>query len=128
MTALLFESRRRTLLLVVWLHIFAWLTALAFAQRVLAPMSSKTRGAVGLWLTLLFLVSLQMTTYLRPVLWRPADGSFLELEKESVFTHLAQVVDFRPAPPPPVRRGIRPPSPAAALAPSPAANAPTQSR
>lgn len=121
MTALLFESRRRTLLLVVWLHIFAWLTALAFAQRVLAPMSSKTRGAVGLWLTLL-------TTYLRPVLWRPADGSFLELEKESVFTHLAQVVDFRPAPPPPVRRGIRPPSPAAALAPSPAANAPTQSR
>ncbi|HSP17783.1 MAG TPA: hypothetical protein VLV78_23765 [Thermoanaerobaculia bacterium] len=124
----LFAVSSISLAFVVWLHIFVWVTALVFAQRVLFRSAIRARGAVGLWLTLLFLVSLQMTTYLRPVLRRPSDGSVLELEKESFFTHLQQVVDFQPAPPPPILRGIRPPSPAATLAPPPAANASPQSR
>ncbi len=65
----------------------------------------------------LFLVSLQMTTYLRPVLWQRSPGDVIALEKQSFFTHLAQVVDFRPAPPPPIPRGIKPPSPAALVSP-----------
>jgi hypothetical protein len=124
----LFAVSSISLVFVVWLHVFVWITALVFAQRVLFRAAPRSRRAVGLWLTLLFLVSLQMTTYLRPVLWRPSDGSLFEVEKESFFTHLQQVVDFQPAPPPPIPRGIKPPSPAASLAPPPAAAEASRSR
>ncbi len=103
----LFAVSTLSLTFVVWLHVFIWATALAFAQRVLTRTAKRAGSAVGLWLTLLFLVSLQMTTYLRPVLWQSSPANVIELEKQSFFTHLAQVVDLRPAPPPPIRRGIK---------------------
>ncbi len=98
----LFAVSTLSLTFVVWLHVFIWFTALAFARRTIVRTFGPARAAVGLWLVLLFLVSLQMTTYLRPVLWHTTGGPLVELEKESFFTHIGDVIDFRPAPPPPL--------------------------
>jgi hypothetical protein len=98
----LFAVSTLSLTFVVWLHVFIWFTALAFGRRAIVRTFGPTRGAVGLWLVLLFLVSLQMTTYLRPVLWHVSGAPLVELEKESFFTHLSDVIDFRPAPPVPL--------------------------
>ena len=96
----LFAVSTLSLPFVVWLHVFIWITALLFGERVMVRAFGKTRGAVGLWLFLLLLVSLQMTTYLRPVLWHTSGGPVVELEKESFFTHFGAVTEFKPAPPP----------------------------
>jgi len=126
--AWLFAVSTMSLTFVVWLHIFVWLTALLFAERVLGRKAPGARSAVALWVTLLFLVSLQMTTYLRPVLWQPADGGFFQLEKESFLAHLGQVIDFEPAPPPPIPRGLKPHARAATLEQPPASAGEHQSR
>jgi hypothetical protein len=92
----LFSVSTMALGFVVWMHILVWLIALTFAQRSLAEAARTARGAIGLWLTILFLVSLQMTTYLRPVLWRSDGAPFIELEKKSFFSHIADVADWKP--------------------------------
>ena len=94
----LFSVSSTSLGFVVAIHIFVWLTAMAFGHRVLIRSAPAARGAIGLWLTLLLLVSLQMTTYLRPVLWRPAGGDLFELEKKSFFMHVRQL-DTKTRPP-----------------------------
>lgn len=71
---------------VVWLHLFAWITALVFGRQFLQR--SEAKGfTVGLWLVLLFVVSLQMTTYVQPVLWRADDEPFFAMKKESFLQH-----------------------------------------
>lgn len=81
---------------VVWLHVVVWLTTLAFAQRYLLHTDSRARGAIGVWTILLFFVSLQMTTYVRPVLWRHADEPLFATRKISFFDHIAEVADWTP--------------------------------
>ncbi|HEU4520472.1 MAG TPA: hypothetical protein VFT12_00620 [Thermoanaerobaculia bacterium] len=87
----LFSVSSTSLGFVVSIHVFVWLTAIAFGHRILTRSAPEARAAIGLWLTLLLLVSLQMTTYLRPVLWRPAGGDLFELEKKSFFMHIRQL-------------------------------------
>ena len=52
----------------------------------------------GLWVTILFLVTLQMTTYLRPILWRAPGQPLFEAEKKSFFSHLHDVSEWKPKP------------------------------
>ena len=105
----LFSVSTLSLWFVVWLHIVVWLTALIFARRVLMRTSAASAsGAVGFWLILLFLVSLQMATYFRPVLWRAPGGPVLELEKRSFFAQLGAVAGWKPPAPAPLpQRGIK---------------------
>ena len=84
----LFSVSTISLGFVVWMHMVIWVIALAFARRLLVRMATPARGAIGLWLVMLFIVSLQMTTYLRPVLWRDSGAPVIELEKKSFFSHL----------------------------------------
>jgi hypothetical protein len=56
----------------------------------------SARGALNVWLILLFIVSLQMTTYVRPILWRAPGAPLFATEKKSFFAHLGEVVDWKP--------------------------------
>ena len=92
----LFSVSSISLMFVVWMHLMIWIIALAFARRLLLRMAGAARTAVGLWLILLFVVSLQMTTYLRPVLWRDTGAPLIELEKKSFFSHFWDVGASKP--------------------------------
>jgi hypothetical protein len=87
----LFSVSSKSLPFIVWLHLLVWLIAIVLAKRVLPQPATPARGVAGLWLVLLFLVSLQMTTYLRPVLWRDPGAPLFESEKKSFFTHFYDV-------------------------------------
>jgi len=100
----LFSVSTISLEFVVWLHIFAWLIALAFGRQFLVSAFGTASRAAGLWLVLMLLVSLQMTTYLRPVLWRDAGQPLFAREKMSFFSHLSEVVDWKPIPTAATRR------------------------
>lgn len=95
----LFTVSSRSLLFIVWLHIFLWLTALVFAReyllRAVAAAGRAARAAVGFWLIIVFIVSLQMTTTLRPVLWRAPHQPLFAASRMSFFTHLGQVSDWQ---------------------------------
>jgi hypothetical protein len=96
----LFSVSTISLSFVVWLHIMVWIVTLFFAHRFLARTAPRARGAIGVWLFLLFFVSLQMTTYVRPVLWRRANEPLFATEKISFFEHIADVARWKinPAP------------------------------
>lgn len=91
----LFSVSTISLSFVVWLHVTVWVITLFFAYRFLALTAPGARGAISVWLVLLFFVSLQMTTYVRPVLWRGADEPLFATEKKSFFGHLAEVTRWK---------------------------------
>ena len=91
----LFSVSTISLWFVVWMHVIVWIVTLSFAQRFLAGTASRARTAVGIWLFLLFFVSLQMTTYVRPVLWRDKDEPLFATEKKSFFDHLSEVTQWK---------------------------------
>ncbi|MCH9649377.1 MAG: hypothetical protein K0U98_14140 [Deltaproteobacteria bacterium] len=88
----LFTVSSRSLLFLVFFHLLVWFICLVFADRFLGQVLKQVGGWNGrfAWLLLLLLVSLQMTTFLRPVLWRPPDASFFQTERMSFFEHLGQ--------------------------------------
>jgi hypothetical protein len=97
---------------VVWLHVMVWMITLVFAYRYLARTAARAGAAIGVWMVLLFFVSLQMTTYVRPVLWRRANEPLFAKEKISFFGHLVDVGEWTPTRPPTPLQG-------AAAAPAP---------
>lgn len=104
----LFSVSTLSLGFVVWLHILVWLIALAFARRLLIRTAEAAKASIGLWVVLLFLVSLQMTTYFRPVLWRASGDPLIALEKRSFFTQLGSVANWKPPAPAPLpKQAIR---------------------
>lgn len=80
---------------VVWLHLFIWITALVFGRQFLVRTAGTARATLGLWLVLLFIVSLQMTTYVRPVLWRGRGEPVFATVKQSFFGHLHDVWEWK---------------------------------
>jgi len=92
----LFSVSTISLGFVVWLHVLTWMAALVFARQFLIRSARSASAAIGLWLVLVFLVSLQMTTYVRPVLWRSAGEPIFAREKMSFFTHLHDVGSWKP--------------------------------
>lgn len=109
----LFSVSTLALGFVVLLHIFVWMIALVFGRQFLARSATAGRDAIAIWLILLFMVSLQMTTYVRPVLWRASGEPLFATEKKSFFGHLDEVFQWEP----PARATS--PSPDAAAAPAP---------
>jgi len=91
----LFSVSSRSLGFVVWFHLAIWLVSLGFAKRFLrlVLVEESSAGAIGLWMTLLFVVSLQVTTMVRPVLWRSPDRPLLESERLFFLEHFGRVLD-----------------------------------
>ena len=96
----LFSVSTISLAFVVWLHLSVWVITLAFARHYLARSAPGAGATLTLWLVLLFFVSLQMTTFVRPVLWRGADQPLFATGKQSFFRHLGEVSEWTPATPP----------------------------
>ncbi len=94
----LFSVSTISLSFVVLLHIIVWVVTLIFAHRFLARTAPGAHGAIGVWLILLFFVSLQMTTYVRPVLWRRANEPLFATKKQSFFDHIAEVAEWQASP------------------------------
>ncbi len=97
--AWLFSSSSRFLGTVVGIHIVLWILALGLAFRFLSGALRElgARGGAILWLALFLLVSFQVVTLLRPVLWRPAGAPALRLgEKLSFFENLYDVFEVKP--------------------------------
>jgi hypothetical protein len=84
------------MLFIVFLHLGAWATALFFAGRFVSRALGANRGggALVLWLGVLLLVSFQLTTALRPILWRAPDARFLESGKRFFTDQLGRAADF----------------------------------
>lgn len=91
----LFSVSSRSLLFVVWLHVTAWVVAICLARRFLRSVFTEDgpRRAVGVWLVLFVVVSFQVTTCLRPVLWRDANAPAFEGQRLSFMEHFGRVAD-----------------------------------
>lgn len=93
----LFSVSSRYLGSAVWLHLVLWALVLALGWRFLKGSleAAGARSGMALWLLLFALVSLQVTTLLRPVLWRPAGAPLFHFgEKLSFLEHLGDVLDL----------------------------------
>ncbi|HYG63213.1 MAG TPA: hypothetical protein VEL74_11580, partial [Thermoanaerobaculia bacterium] len=87
----LFSLSSRFLMSAVLFHVCLWAIGLLLAWRFLGPAlraSGAATGALLLWLGLFFLVSLQSTTLLRPVLARDTGAPLFVEGKKSFFEHL----------------------------------------
>jgi len=92
--AWLFSLSSRYLLAVTWIHVFLWLLALLVGWRFLrgALAANGAQSGMFLWLVLFCVVSFQVTTFLRPVLWHAKGAPLFRLgEKMSFFEHLGTV-------------------------------------
>jgi hypothetical protein len=91
----LFSVGSRSRLLMVWFHVVAWSIALAFGHRFLSFSvgEGRPRAALVLWTGLLALVSFQLATQLRPVLWRPEGGAVFESGKRFFTEQLGRAAD-----------------------------------
>jgi hypothetical protein len=78
--AWLFSLSSSSLLFATWLHVAAWAVALGFGGRLLRlafPQTAARRVAL-LWTALFTVVTLQMTTVMRPVLYRAPGEAVVE--------------------------------------------------
>jgi hypothetical protein len=97
--AWLFSVSSRSLPLVVWLHLLAWLVAVCFGVRFLSRgLEGRVAIALRIWLFLFLVVSFQVATFLRPVLWRSRDEGLFATGKMSFFEQLGHVYKVRTAP------------------------------
>jgi hypothetical protein len=115
----LFSVSSRSLPFMVWLHALAWLIAAGFGVRFLSRgLDRQVPGALRVWLLLFLLVSFQVATFLRPVLWRGAGEGLFTRGKMSFFEHLGKVYDTKTEPPAPKPKAAAPAAkPAASSAP-----------
>lgn len=91
----LFSISSRHLSSATLLHFVLWILALALAWRFLgrALRTSGATGAVRVWLVLFCIVSLQATTFLRPVLERKEGAPVFVSGKKSFLEHMGDVFD-----------------------------------
>ena len=92
--AWLFSLTSRSLGFLVVLHLVTWGLALVFGLRMLRAVSGSrgARRVAVLWLALFFVVSLQVTAYLGPVLVRSDGEPLFELQRESFLTRYHRAV------------------------------------
>ncbi len=92
----LFSASSRHLSSAVFLQFLLWLTALGltwrFLSRVLGAMEAR-KGALFLWLIVFCLVSLQVTTMLRPVLERKPGAPLFVSGKKSFLEQMGEIFE-----------------------------------
>jgi signal transduction histidine kinase len=93
--AWLFSLSSRHLAAVTWIHVFLWILAVLVGWRFLgrALAANGVQGGMFLWLLLFCIVSFQVATYLRPVLWHDTGTPLFRSEKMSFFENLGKVFD-----------------------------------
>jgi len=88
--AWLFAVSTRNLPFIVWLTLTIWLVAMSFAIRFVGKLRAcvlfQQQGGIKLWFMILMVVTLQMTTCMRPMLTRPATGWWMS-EKKFFLAH-----------------------------------------
>ena len=91
----LFSVSSRRLGSAVFIHFILWFLALSLAWRFLGQSlrAIGARGALVLWLFLFCVVSLQTTTFLRPVLERKSGEPLFVNGKKSFLEHMGDVFD-----------------------------------
>jgi hypothetical protein len=91
--AWLFSFSTSSLLFATWLHVVAWVAALWFGWRLLklAFPHTPTQRVMLLWTLLFAIVSFQMTTLLRPVLYRAPGQPLVESAKLFFIEHLGSL-------------------------------------
>lgn len=95
----LFSVSSRSLGFLVILHGLVWLIALYFGGSFLLRVIPETgaRRGVVVWVMLVGVVSLQVTTTLRPVLARASGRPLIEGARLSFLEHLGQAFQAPPA-------------------------------
>jgi hypothetical protein len=93
----LFSVSSRSLWFVMMLHMGVWQIASLFAYRFLqkAFFPSGRAAVLLLWSALFFCVAFQVTTVLRPVLWRAPGGPLIETGKETFLEHWGNAMSFQ---------------------------------
>lgn len=93
--AWLFSVSSRYLASAVWVHVLMWGISLIFGWRFLgrALRESGAGGGMVLWLFLFGFVSLQVATFVRPVLWRAPKEPLFEQGKMFFLEHFGKVLD-----------------------------------
>lgn len=101
----LFSVSSRYLISAVWVHVVLWLVSLLFGWRFLgrALSESGAGGGMFLWLILFGLVTFQVATYMRPVLWRDPGQPLFESGKMFFLEHMGKVGDRKEVEPAPQR-------------------------
>jgi hypothetical protein len=95
----LFSVSSKSLEFVVWLHLVLWIIAVVFGARFLrASLPEVSGGAMFLWLVLFCAVSFQVTTFLRPTLWREPNAPIVERGKLFFLDHFNHAVETRTEP------------------------------
>jgi hypothetical protein len=89
----LFSVSSRSLAFVVWLHLALWTIAVIFGARFLrAALPEVPIGAILLWLVLFCVVSFQVTTFMRPTLWRATNAPVVDRGKMFFLEHFGKSV------------------------------------
>jgi hypothetical protein len=89
----LFAVSTRSLAFVVWLHLARWGIAVVFGARFLrAALPEMPASAVALWLVLFCVVCFQVTTFMRPTLWREPNAPVIEHGKFFFLDHFSQAL------------------------------------
>ncbi len=96
--AWLFSISTRSLGFMGFLHLSAFLFSLLFGVRFLVRCHPSEGGRSGLlpWILLLTLVSVQVASQLRPVLYRPAATPLFAPEREFFLKHWHDTIDEKP--------------------------------
>jgi|GEM_PF-1146347 len=124
----LFSASSRHLATAMVFQFVLWLVALGLARRFLRAALEALGarpGALTLWLALFCLVSLQVTTMLRPILLRKPGGGIFVTGKKSFLEHMGDVFDKdetvpprKPAPPAKPAKTTKPLGPTATTTPA----------
>lgn len=92
--AWLFSVSSRYLASAVWIHVLMWGISLLFGWRFLSLALRESGAGSGMfvWLLLFALVSLQVATFVRPVLWRAPKAPLFEQGKMFFLEHYGKVL------------------------------------
>jgi len=89
----LFSVSTQSLAFVVWLHLALWAIAVVFGARfLLAALPEVPSSAVLLWLAVFCVVCFQVTTFMRPTLWREPNTPVIVHDKLFFLDHFNQAL------------------------------------
>ena len=95
--AWLFAVSTSSFAFVVMLTFFLWLIAIGFTGRFVEKLRSaalfQRQAGLKLWFVILLLVTLQMTTCMRPMLAKPGARGWWTSEKQFFLSHFVHAVD-----------------------------------
>jgi hypothetical protein len=101
----LFSLSSNYLASAVWLHLLLWMVAVGFAARFLATAIRRSELVIFLWIGLFCAVCFQVTTLMRPVLWRPTGTSVFDPNTKLFFLEQFGRIHRVPALVPPPKEG-----------------------